>query len=57
VLDLPWSEAKSRFEAEYFRPALDRNAGHVQKTAEATGVDRRTLSEKIRRHRLKEDPE
>jgi DNA-binding NtrC family response regulator len=53
-LDLPWSEARNGFEELYFRNALERSAGQVQKAARATGVDRRTLSEKIRRHRLKD---
>ena len=52
---LPWSEAKERFEAGYFRAALDRAEGVVGAAADLTGVDRRTLSDKIKRHRLKPD--
>jgi DNA-binding NtrC family response regulator len=55
AFEVPWPEAKNLFEAEYFRRALERSEGQVQKAAQATGVDRRTLSEKIRRHGLREE--
>jgi len=55
LLTRTWQEAKERFEETYFRAALARNDGQVKKTATMTGVDRRTLSEKIRRHGLRDD--
>ena len=53
LLELTWLEAKDRFEELYFKSALARHGGAVQQTAKATGVDRRTLSTKIARHRLR----
>lgn len=51
--DLPWVEAGRRFEAAYFRSLLGRCQGRVQRAAARAGLDRRTLSTKIRRHHLK----
>jgi DNA-binding NtrC family response regulator len=48
-----WPEARKRFERAYFERALERHDGKVAETAQAIGVDRRTVSEKIREHRLK----
>jgi DNA-binding NtrC family response regulator len=53
LLALPWREARERFEEHYFRHAFERHRGRVQDTAQATGLDRRTLSTKIRAHRLR----
>ncbi|MCU0229987.1 MAG: sigma 54-interacting transcriptional regulator [Acidobacteria bacterium] len=53
LLALPWREAHTRFEAHYFRSALESHQGRVREAAEATGLDRRTLSTKIREHRLR----
>ncbi len=52
LLALPWRTARDRFEEHYFRSALERHRGRVQDTAQATGLDRRTLSTKIRAYRL-----
>jgi DNA-binding NtrC family response regulator len=53
LLACPWREARERFEEHYFRHAFERHRGRVQDTAQATGLDRRTLSTKIRAHRLR----
>ncbi|MCU0222556.1 MAG: sigma 54-interacting transcriptional regulator [Acidobacteria bacterium] len=53
LLALPWRDARDRFEEHYFRSALESHRGRVQDTAQATGLDRRTLSTKIRAHRLR----
>ncbi|MBP7147266.1 MAG: sigma 54-interacting transcriptional regulator [Acidobacteria bacterium] len=57
LLALPWPAARDRFEALYFGSALERHGGRVQETAVATGVDRRTLSTKIRQHGLRKNRE
>ena len=53
LLALPWRTARERFEEHYFRSAFEGQRGRVQDTARATGLDRRTLSTKIRAHRLR----
>jgi DNA-binding NtrC family response regulator len=53
LLALPWRAARDRFEEHYFRSALESHRGRVQEAAQATGLDRRTLSTKIRAHRLR----
>lgn len=50
---LTWNEAQNHFESAYFRALLERCDGRVLKSAEQAGVDRRTLSTKIRQHHLK----
>jgi DNA-binding NtrC family response regulator len=46
--DAPWKEAKRRFGAAYFRRALEAHGGHVSKTARATGISRRALTNHLR---------
>ncbi len=53
LLERPWPDARESFEQHYFQEALSRHGGRVKDAAAASGVDRRTLSTKIREHRLK----
>jgi DNA-binding NtrC family response regulator len=48
LLDVPWKEAKRRFGAVYFRRALEAHDGHVSRTARATGISRRALTNHLR---------
>jgi len=58
---LPFSEAKRRaieqFEKSYLGDALRRNAGNVSRTAEAIGMVRQSLQQKLRELGLRERPE
>ena len=54
LLELPWLEARKRFERKYFEVALARNGGRVTDTARQTSVTRRTMTTKIQEHRLKD---
>jgi two-component system response regulator HydG len=53
LLELDWPAAKQAFEQRYFRSLLERAGGRVLRAAELAGVDRRTLSTKIREHDLR----
>jgi len=63
LLSLPFSEAKRRaveqFERRYLEQALERHAGNVSRTAEAIGMVRQSLQQKLRELGLRErrDPE
>jgi two-component system NtrC family response regulator len=57
--DLPFAEAKRRFVAEFERSflgaALRRNGGNVSRTAEAVGMVRQSLQQKMRELGLRAD--
>ncbi len=59
LLDLPFSAAKHRlveeFERGYIKRALERHGGNVSRTAEAIGMVRQSLQQKIRELGLRED--
>ncbi|UCF67807.1 MAG: sigma 54-interacting transcriptional regulator [Acidobacteriota bacterium] len=55
LIERAWPEARTRFEELYFRELLRRHGGRVQRSADVAGVDRRTLSTKIRRYGLRDE--
>jgi len=46
------AEVTAAFEESYFRKALKRTRGHVGKTAEISGLSRRTITEKLALHKI-----
>jgi len=50
------AEALCEFEKIYIRKALDRNDGHLTKTADALGIHRNTLSGKLTAYKREEKP-
>ncbi len=58
-LGLPFPEAKKRtveqFETAYIRAALEKHDGNVSRTAEAIGIARQSLQQKIRELGVKDD--
>ena len=51
-LDEPLNEVQRRIEKSYLEALLRRHRGRVGKTAEAAGIDPRSLYDKMRRHAL-----
>lgn len=50
------AEALCEFEKIYIKKAIDRNNGHLSRTADALGIHRNTLSGKLTAYRREEKP-
>ena len=50
LLELPFSEARARFEQAYFRHLLDKTEGNLSRAARIASLPRSTLRDKLRRH-------